>query len=58
MELIAAVGTQVVNLPPYSPDLNQIEKCWTWLRSRIRKQRRDSPHLRDAMEVVLKQTVS
>ncbi|MBD2711576.1 transposase, partial [Arthrospira platensis FACHB-835] len=23
-------------LPPYSPDLNKIEKCWSWLKARIR----------------------
>ncbi|MER3432617.1 MAG: hypothetical protein C4288_04100 [Leptolyngbya sp. ERB_1_1] len=27
----------LVYLPPYSPDLNRIEKCWAWLKSRIRK---------------------
>jgi len=27
-QLIEATGCQVVYLPPYSPDLNQIEKCW------------------------------
>ena len=38
-ELIEAKGAQVIYLPPYSPDLNRIEKCWAWLKSRIRKQR-------------------
>ncbi|WP_081471191.1 MULTISPECIES: transposase [Oscillatoriales] len=23
-------------IPPYSPDLNKIEKCWSWLKARIR----------------------
>jgi transposase len=57
-ELIEAAGAKVVYLPPYSPDLNRIEKCWAWLKSRIRKQLRESPCLRDAMEVVLKQAAS
>lgn len=57
-ELIQAKGAQVVYLPPYSPDLNRIEKCWAWLKSRIRKQRRHTASLRDAMETVLKQAVS
>jgi transposase len=35
--LLAATGAQSVYLPPYSPDLNRIEKGWAWL-SRIRKQ--------------------
>ena len=55
---IEAVGAQVVYLPPYSPDLNRIEKCWAWLKSRIRKQLRDATPLREAMEAVLKQAVS
>lgn len=57
-ELIEAVGCRLVYLPPYSPDLNRIEKCWGWLKSRIRKQRRETSELRDAMEVVLKQAAS
>ena len=57
-ELIESVGAQVVYLPPYSPDLNQIEKCWAWLKSRIRKQLREAPSLREAMELVLKQAAS
>lgn len=56
--LIEAVGAQVVYLPPYSPDLNRIEKCGAWLKSRIRKQLSDAIPLRDAMEAVLKQAAS
>jgi len=40
--LIEAAGCKVVYLPPYSPDLNRIEKCWAWLKARIRKLLRDS----------------
>ena len=36
-ELIESAGCEVVYLPPYSPDLNRIEKDWGWLKSRIRK---------------------
>ncbi len=57
-QLIAAVGAQVVYLPPYSPDLNRIEKCWAWLKSRIRKQLRYTDSLHDAMNTVLKQAAS
>jgi transposase len=57
-QLIAATGAQVVYLPPYSPDLNRIEKCWAWLKSRIRKQLRETTNLREAMETVLKQAAS
>jgi len=38
LELIEAAGCQLKYLPPYSPDLNKIERCWSWLKSRIRKQ--------------------
>ena len=54
-ELIEAAGCHLVYLPPYSPDLNRIEKCWAWLKSRIRKQLATSANLREAMETVLKQ---
>ena len=57
-ELIQAKGAQVVYLPPYSPDLNRIKKCWAWLKSRIRKQRCNAPSLREAIEAVLKQATS
>jgi transposase len=57
-ELLAAAGCKIVYLPPYSPDLNRIEKCWAWLKSRIRKLLRDSHPLRDAMEMVLAQATS
>ena len=57
-QIIEAAGAQVLYLPPYSPDLNRIEKCWGWLKSRIRKQLPLSDTLRDAMESVLKQASS
>ena len=28
---------EVLFLPPYSPDLNPIEKKWAWLKKRLRK---------------------
>ncbi|BAC89668.1 glr1727 [Gloeobacter violaceus PCC 7421] len=56
--LIEAAGAHVLYLPPYSPDLNRIEKCWAWLKSRIRKRLRDCGHLRNAMDAVLKQAAS
>lgn len=57
-ELIEAVGCQLLSLPPYSPDLNRIEKCWAWLKSRIRQGLSDSTSRRQTMESVLKETVS
>jgi transposase len=57
-QLIESTGAQIIYLPPYSPDLNRIEKCWAWLKSRIRKQLHHSETLRQAMETVLKQAAS
>jgi len=30
-------GCQLIFLPPYSPELNPIEKFWGWLKRRLRK---------------------
>lgn len=57
-QLIHDAGCELVYLPPYSPDLNRIEKCWAWLKSPIRKQLHNWHHLRDAIEFVLKQAAS
>jgi transposase len=53
-QLLQAVGCQVLYLPPYSPDLNPIEQCWSWLKSRIRKKLEQFDCLRDAVEDVLR----
>ncbi len=57
-QLIEEAGCQLVYLPPYSPDLNRIEKCWATLKSRVRKLLATSDNLRDAMEIVLKEAAS
>jgi transposase len=57
-QLIESVGCRLLYLPPYSPDLNRIEKCWAWLKSRIRKNLSSWGSLREAMEAVLKQATS
>ena len=57
-QLIEAAGAQVIYLPPYSPDLNRIEKCWGWLKNRIRQQLPYADGLRAAIETVLKQAAS
>lgn len=56
--LVQQAGCEVWYLPAYSPDLNKIEHCWSWLKSRIRKQLDKFESLRDAMEHVLKEAVS
>lgn len=35
-EVIEAVGAQLLYLPPYSPDLNPIEKAWAKLKQLLR----------------------
>ncbi|MEI2583756.1 IS630 family transposase [Scytonema sp. PRP1] len=52
-QLIQDAGCELLYLPPYSPDLNKIEKCWSWLKSRIRKKLDQFDCLRDAIEDVL-----
>ena len=52
-ELIEAAASWLQYLPAYSPDLNKIERCWSWLKSRIRKQISKFDSLRDAIEDVL-----
>lgn len=53
-QLIRDAGCEVLYLPPYSPDLNRIQKCWSWLKSRIRKQIQQFDSLRETMESVLR----
>jgi transposase len=53
-ELIEQAGCKVLYLPAYSPDFNKIERCWSWLKSRIRHCLKDFDCLRDAMEHILK----
>jgi transposase len=55
--MIEAVGCKVIYLPPYSPDLDRIEKGWGWIKSRVPKLLRDSYGLRKAIDTVLEQAV-
>ena len=52
-ELVEKAGCEVWYLPPYSPDLNKIERSWSWIKSRIRQQMEHFSSLREAMEHVL-----
>ena len=56
--LLASVGCRLLYLPPYSPDLNRIEQCWAWLKSRMRQRLAHSGTLRQAMASVFKEAVS
>lgn len=36
-KLVESYGCEIVFLPPYSPDLNPIEKCWANMKNKIRE---------------------
>jgi transposase len=49
-DLIQSVGARLVFLPPYSPDLNPIEECWSKVKQFIRSIK---PRSRDALDFVV-----
>src|SRR5450631_2727044 len=54
-KLIEAAGAEVLYLPPYSPDLNPIEKAWAKLKQLLRSARaRTKEALDQAIEDALK----
>ena len=49
-EAIAANGAQLLYLPPYSPDLNPIEPCWSKIKTFLRAAKaRTRPALEEAV---------
>jgi transposase len=51
-ELLEAVGARVLYMPPYSPDLNPIELCWSKLKGILKALgARTVATLRDTIEV-------
>jgi transposase len=54
-ELIQATGAELLYLPPYSPDLNPIEKAWSKLKQLLRAAKaRTTDTLETAIAEVLK----
>jgi len=53
-EAIAARGAKVIYLPPYSPDLNPIEKCWSKIKTYLRAAK---ARTRQALEQALKEAL-
>ena len=53
-ELIEARGARVIYLPPYSPDLNPIEKCWSKIKTYLRAAK---ARTREALEEALKEAL-
>ncbi len=47
---IEAVGARLLYLPPYSPDLNPIEKCWSKIKQALRSMKARSA---EALETAL-----
>jgi len=53
-QVIEAVGARLLYLPPYSPDLNPIEKCWAKIKQVLRSLKaRTSEALEAAMTAAL-----
>ena len=46
-QLIQAAGAQLLYLPPYSPDLNPIEKAWAKLKQLLRARKTRSKEALD-----------
>lgn len=60
---IASTGAQIWDLPPYSPDLNPIEKMWSKVKSHLRKAKARDPEalyqaIGHAMSLVTQQDVT
>lgn len=53
-ELIQGCGAQLLYLPPYSPDLNPIEKCWSKIKTYLRQAK---ARTREALEQAFKEVL-
>jgi transposase len=53
-EAITARGAWIEYLPPYSPDLNPIEKCWSKIKTGLRKAK---ARTRESLESAIKQAL-
>lgn len=53
-EAIEAKGARAEYLPPYSPDYNPIEKCWSKVKTYLRKAK---ARTREALEAALKEAL-
>lgn len=53
-QLLAKAGCQVMFLPPYSPELNKIEKYWARLKQQVSKLLMQGHDLLDALTYAFK----
>lgn len=51
-KLIEKVGCKILFLPPYSPDLNPIEKFWSWFKTKVRSVVNNFSTLSEAIDYV------
>ena len=54
-EAIEAVGANLLFLPPYSPDLNPIEKCWSKVKTALRAA---AARTREALDEAISKAIS
>ncbi len=54
-EAVEARGARLVFLPPYSPDLNPIERCWSKIKTVLRAAK---ARTREALEAAIKQAIA
>jgi transposase len=54
-EAVEAKGAQLVFLPPYSPDMNPIERCWSKIKTFLRAAK---ARTREALETAIKQALA
>lgn len=52
-KLVEAAECKLLFLPPYSPDLNPIEKCWANLKVKIRELLPKFKKFTDAIDVAI-----
>lgn len=57
-EAIAATGARLLYLPPYSPDLNPIERCWSKIKTVLRAAKARTREALDAAVTSALATVS
>lgn len=53
--MIEKCGAKLIYLPPYSPDLNPIEKCWSKIKTHLRAAKARS---RETLETALKEVLA
>ena len=53
-EIVAEAGCEILYLPPYSPDLNEIEHWWFPLKNEMRKSRHEFETFRDCVDSAFK----